>query len=167
MLQDPKLLAAAFTLFGAVLVAVFNAVWSRHRFLREERLRLKLAAYAAYLEALGEMSAAQKALLRGQAMGLSEGLADTLFEKLAEKDGALQSAKARLSVYGESEVIARLAAFEKAGASFDSPARLQAFIAVIAAMRAEGGLSSASGDLALLLLGPEGAKMHAEEERQA
>jgi hypothetical protein len=60
-------------------------------------------------------------------------------------------AKARLAVYGTSSVIAGLARFEKAGAVLDNPNAIDAFVALVGAMR-QTDIAQAE-DMKLVLFG--------------
>jgi hypothetical protein len=59
-------------------------------------------------------------------------------------------AKARLAVYGTSDVIAALARFEETGAILDNQQTRAAFVALVGAMRQKSGTARAA-DLSLVL----------------
>ena len=64
-------------------------------------------------------------------------------------------AKARICVYGSSQVVQAFASFERLGAKVSSPAQRRSFVAMVAAIRRDSGNASSAGvsDLSLLLLG--------------
>lgn len=119
-------------LIGLVVGAVLQYWFSRAA---ESRRQLQLLQSQCYVDYL-------KAVTRAAHSATPEAA------RLAMADAA--DAKARLAIYGSSRVIIALARFEKVGPVLDNPSSLDAFIALVAAMRADDKFIDPS-DLKLIL----------------
>ncbi len=73
-------------------------------------------------------------------------------QALVSAQAEAADAKARLAVYGTSQVIAALARFEETGARLDSPRAHDLFAALVSAMRQKSRAAKAD-DLKLVLFG--------------
>jgi hypothetical protein len=125
---------AALPLIGVVLGAGLQFLFSRTAAREKHVETLQSQAYVDYLRAV---SAAGH--LRSD-----EDLRD------AHRDAA--DAKARIAVYGSSEVINALSRFEEVGAIVSDGPGATAFVALVKAMRSKAGAVT-DRDLELLLLG--------------
>lgn len=125
---------AVLPLVGVVLGAGLQFLLSRAATREQRAATLRAQAYADYLRAV-----AASGHLRSD-----EDLRD------AHRDAA--EAKARIAVYGSTDVINALARFEESGAVLSSAAASRAFASLVAAMRSGAGRVS-DHDLKLLLFG--------------
>jgi len=121
-------------LVGVVVGATLQYWLSRSAESRKQLQLLQSQAYVDYLRAVGKAAYAgsQQALVSAQAEAAD--------------------AKARLAVYGTSQVIAALARFEETGARLDSPRAHDLFAALVSAMRQKSRAAKAD-DLKLVLFG--------------
>lgn len=129
-------LAVAFLpLVGVVLGAILQSRLSRAAARETQAGNLRAQSYADYLRAV-----AAAGHLRSD---------DDLRNAL--RDAA--DAKARIAIFGSSEVIVALSQFEQAGANLSGPAA-PAFISLVASMRAGNAVVVPESDLRWVLLGP-------------
>lgn len=125
---------AVLSLIGVVVGATMQYWLSRSAESRKQLQLLKSQSHVDYLRAVTKAAHAASP--------------DAMRSARAEA----ADAKARIAVYGSSSVIAALARFEQAGAVLESPKALEAFVAVVGAMR-ENDRSVQAGDLKLVLFG--------------
>ena len=125
---------AVLPLIGVVVGATMQHWFSRAAESRKQLQVLRSQCYVDYLQAVTKA-----------AHGKSP-------ESIRSAQADAADAKARLAVYGTSGVISALARFEEAGAVLDNPRTRAAFVALVGAMRAKGGVAHAS-DLTLVLFG--------------
>lgn len=130
----PTWAIAVLPLIGVVLGAALQFWLSRAAAREQHTVTLRSQAYADYLRAV-----AAAGHLRSD-----EDLRD------AHRDAA--DAKARIAVYGSTDVIKALARFEKAGAILSDGPAAKAFVSLVAAMR-PGADAPDENELELLLLG--------------
>ncbi len=125
---------AVLPLVGVVVGATMQHLFSRAA---ESRKQLQLLQSQCYVDYLRAVTKAKHAVS-----------ADANRSAVAE----MTDAKARMAVYGSADVIATLARFEEVGAVLESPKALEAFVAVVGAMR-QKDRSAEAGDLKLVLFG--------------
>ena len=131
-------LSAAIPLLGALLVGVIGYLSGRLLETRRQLTLQKGQAYADYLKALA-MSATD--------------------HKSTEAVPLAADAKTRMCIYGSPAVIAALGAFERAGARIVDEGSQRIVAQLLAAMRADMGLSRGrvdEADLSVVLFGPPG-----------
>ena len=121
-------------LVGVVIGAAMQYWFSRSAEVRKQIELLQSQSYVDFLRAL------TKSAYANSAEAIRSALADAA------------DAKARLAVYGTSDVIVALARFEEAGAVLDNPQTKAAFVTLVAAMRQKRGAANAT-DLELVLFG--------------
>jgi len=129
-------LVATLPLFGILVGAILQYFFGRTLELRKHAQLQKGQAYADYFRAFAAIAT----------IGRTK---DTLAN--------LTDAKARICVYGSKEVIARLAAFERSGASTADTQSRALVEELLRAMRRDVGTSTGiaiGGDLSLVLFGP-------------
>jgi hypothetical protein len=127
------LVTAVLPLIGVAVGATLQYCFSRSAESRKQLQLLQSQAYVDYLRAVTRSAHANSP--------------DSI--RLAKVEAA--DAKARLAVYGTSSVISGLARFEKAGAVLDNPSAIDAFVALVGAMRQKD--STEADDLRLVLFG--------------
>jgi hypothetical protein len=125
---------AILPLFGVVLGAALQFWLSRAAAREQHANTLRSQAYADYLRAV-----AAAGHLRSD-------------EDLRDAHRGAADAKARIAVYGSTEVIKALSRFEEAGAVMTDAPAAQSFVALVSAMRSGAGAVS-NHELELLLLG--------------
>ncbi|SRR6266511_3745571 len=125
---------ALLPLVGVVLGAGLQFLLSRAATREQRAATLRSEAYADYLRAV-----AASGHLRSD-----EDLRD------AHRDAA--DAKARIAIYGTTDVVRALSCFEEAGAMLSDAAGAKAFVSLVGAMRLGAGQPS-EHELELLLLG--------------
>jgi hypothetical protein len=123
------------TLLGVAVGAILTYLFTRtHEYEKHYRL-LQTGAYADYLRAVAEAAH----------LSLRSDSAD-LFARAAD-------AKTRVCLYGPQEVIALLAAFERAGGIIGNAGQRQAFVRLVLAMR--GNSKAQIADLDVILFGED------------
>ncbi len=125
---------AVLPLLGVVIGATMQYWLSRSAESRKQLQLLQSQSYVDYLRAVTKAAHANSP--------------DAL--RLVQAEAA--DAKARLAVYGTSNVIAALARFEEARPILDNPRSRAAFVALVGAMRQKHGTARAD-DLSLVLFG--------------
>lgn len=125
---------ALLPLVGVVIGAAMQYWFSRSAEVRKQIELLQSQSYVDFLRAVTKSAHANSA--------------DAI--RSAQADAT--DAKARLAVYGASDVIVALARFEEAGAVLDNPQTKAAFVTLVAAMRQKRGAANAN-DLGLVLFG--------------
>ena len=125
---------AILPLVGVVLGAVMQFLLSRTAERKKHADALRSHAYSDYLRAVAAMAHPRSDEDRRNAV----------------RD--LTDAKARIAIYGDSEVVKALARFEEAGAVIKDGPSTQAFFAALSSMRTHHSAVS-SRDLRILLLG--------------
>jgi hypothetical protein len=126
-------LTAVLPLIGVAVGATLQYCFSRSAESRKQLQLLRSQAYVDYLRAVTKSAQANTP--------------DSI--RSAKVEAA--DAKARLVVYGTSSVISGLARFEKAGAVLDNPSAIDAFVALVGAMRQKD--SAGADDVRLVLFG--------------
>lgn len=126
-------MSALLTLVGIIVGAVLAYLFTRsHENKRHLRL-LQTAAYADYLRCVADSAHVN---LRTDEANLFASAAD---------------AKTRICLYGSNDVIALLAAFERAGGATANEEQRAAFLRLVAAMRCDPNI--AASDLNVILFG--------------
>jgi hypothetical protein len=132
--------AAIFSLFGAIIGAWLQYFLTRQVDNQKHRREARTAAYIDYLKCVSEQANL------GRQRQSQEGR--ELSAKTAE-------AKCRISLYGSSSTVAAFAAFERLGATMNTPEQCRAFTQMVAIMRNDsvGDRQVEVGDLEAVLLG--------------
>jgi hypothetical protein len=123
-------------LVGVVLGAGLQFLLSRAATREQHAATLRSQAYADYL----------RAVAASRHLRSDDDLRD------ANRDAA--DAKARIAVYGSSDVVNALSRFEESGAVLSNAAASRAFVSLVAAMRLRSGRVS-DHDLEVLLFGAQ------------
>lgn len=123
---------ALFSVFGVVVGASLQYLFTRFLEERRHRQSLQTEAYTDYIQAV-----AQARLI-------------DLYTEQASIVARLADAKTRICLYGSPEVIARLAEFESKGAVIGDAQQRQAFMHVIEAMRGNSKLQTSQIELIVL-----------------
>lgn len=123
-----NLVAAVVGLLGVTAGALLQYWLSRRTMLESRQTEQVSIAYADYLLGVAGVAQAQR---HKDNTGLRESLRQ------------LTDAKTRIAVYGDSQVIATMAAFERLGPVLATPEQRKAFVSIINAMRRNRGNHSA------------------------
>jgi hypothetical protein len=126
------MLLAFFSVLGIVVGASLQYLFTSFLEERKHQTSLKTAAYSDYIRAVAE--SAHLNLSRDE----------------AKLQARLADAKTRICLYGSPEVVDRLAQFESCGAVIANDQQLEAFMAVIQAMRGHSKLQAPQLELILL-----------------
>jgi hypothetical protein len=124
---------AIFTVVGIVIGALLTFFLTRRHESEKHKRAMITQAYSDYLR------------------GVAEGAHLNLESNEAEIHARIADAKARICLYGSPEVVAQLAAFEKAGASVVTPAQHEIFASLVLTMRGDSKVQRA--DLETVLFG--------------
>jgi hypothetical protein len=121
------------TLLGIAVAAVLTFLLTRRQESEKHRRLMVTQAYADYLR------------------GIAEAAHLNLESNEAQIHARIADAKARICLYGSSEVVTLLAAFEKAGASTVTPQQHELFASLVLTMRGDSKVQRA--DLEMVLFG--------------
>jgi hypothetical protein len=126
------MLIAVFSILGIALGATLQYVFSRFLEDRKHKRLLQTQAYVDFLRSVAEATHLDSTISEAQ-----------VHAKIAD-------ARARIALYGSSNVVAALAEFEKAGNAIISDEQHAAFVSLIQAMRGDDKVESAALELVVL-----------------
>jgi hypothetical protein len=137
--KEAVLTIAIMSFLGVVIGASLQYIFTRYLETQRHLRELRSQAYLDYFK------------------GISEQVHRTDLQELEDRDplGRVADAKARICLYGSRDVIRSLASFENLGAALSSNEQRAAFVAMVAAMRADSGVvpPPESRDIEIVLLG--------------
>lgn len=113
-------LASSLSLLSAIVVAVSSHLFSLHRKRTDDLAQMRLKAYTDFINAVAQLVSARR-------IGLSE----NEFEELV----ALNDAKIRICICGDSKVVGHLIEFWNAGCTLESESEIIAFTRLCITMR--------------------------------
>ena len=139
--MSKTVLVTVLPLLGVVVGAGLQYLFTRLAEARRHLRDLRTEAYIDYLRCISESPRLRKQDRKERITLLNRTVA----------------AKARICIYGSSDVVKSLSKFEEGGAQIDTPEKAAVFLAVVKQMRSESGVDEAdvgARNLELLLLGP-------------